>query len=125
MSMVPVRRELEPDLARERSGVEFRHDDPGFAATVVLCGDHDMATSEAVRVALAAFYGRILVDLTRCSFIDSTAMGLLVQKQRELVSDGGSLELLVSADPLSDQPIERGNHRTARAAAHRRFREVA
>jgi anti-anti-sigma regulatory factor len=58
-----------------------------------------------VRVALAPLYGRVLVDLTRCSFIDSTVIATLIEKARALACDGHSLELRVSADPSS--PVAR------------------
>jgi anti-anti-sigma regulatory factor len=54
-----------------------------------------------VRVALAPLYGRVLVDLTRCSFIDSTAIATLIEKARALARDVTLSSLRVSADPFS------------------------
>jgi anti-anti-sigma factor len=101
MSISPLPPDLERDPDDERSSIEFRFDDPGYAATVVLCADHDLATSEGVRVALAPLCGNVLVDLTRCSFIDSTVIGMLIGKARDLRRDGYALELRVSSDPAS------------------------
>jgi hypothetical protein len=75
MSTLPLHLDARRDLAVERSSiVSFRFNDSGYAATVVLCAEHDLATCEVVRVALAPLHGRVLVDLMRCSFINSTVI---------------------------------------------------
>jgi anti-anti-sigma factor len=65
----------------------------GYAAVVELHGEHDLGTAEAVRVALAPLFGATLVDLTRCTFIDSTVVTMLVRKSQALAQDGHRLEL--------------------------------
>jgi anti-anti-sigma regulatory factor len=67
------------------------------AAVVVLHGEHDLTTSEGVRVALAPLRGSVLVDLSPCTFIDSTIISILVEQSHRLVRDGSRLDLRVSA----------------------------
>ena len=69
-------------------------DEPGFAARVRLVGEHDLATREAVRVALASVGGNVLVDLTACPFIDSTMIGVLLESASARTRDGQRLELV-------------------------------
>jgi anti-anti-sigma factor len=91
-----------PDPNRGRPRIDVRLSPLDYyAATVVLMGDHDLATAEAVRVALAPLYGRVLVDLSDCSFIDSTVIGLLIEKSQDLTRDGYALELLVDGSGTS------------------------
>jgi anti-anti-sigma factor len=97
MSTVPREPDRPTSTNAERPRIEVLLSPPDYAATVILCGEHDLATSEAVRVALAPLYGRVLVDLSGCSFIDSTVIGLFVEKARSLTRDGYALELLVAA----------------------------
>jgi anti-anti-sigma factor len=68
---------------------------PSYAALVGLCGEHDLATAEAIRVALAPLLGHVLVDLCDCDFIDSTVISALIVKARELGREGFRLELIV------------------------------
>jgi anti-anti-sigma factor len=67
---------------------------PGFVAVVSLNGEHDLATSEGVRVALAPLRGAVLVDLSGCEFVDSTVIGVLLKKAIQLESAGHRLELV-------------------------------
>src|SRR4051812_8126529 len=69
-----------------------------YAAIVALHGEHDLATSEAMRVALWPLFGRVLVDLTSCEFIDSTIISLLIRKARGLERAGHLLELRLTPD---------------------------
>jgi anti-anti-sigma factor len=80
-----------------RIAVTIDHAQTGdYAAIVALHGEHDLATSEAMRVALWPLFGRVLVDLTSCEFIDSTIISLLMRKARGLERDGHFLELRVT-----------------------------
>jgi anti-anti-sigma factor len=73
-----------------------------FAVVVELHGEHDLATREAVRVALASLRGDVLVDLTECSFIGSTVIGTIVKAARTLASEGYRLELVL---PPPNSPV--------------------
>lgn len=57
---------------------------------VVLRGEHDLSTSEGLRVALASVRGRALVDLTACTFIDATILGVLLAdaRRRDRIGSG-------------------------------------
>jgi anti-anti-sigma factor len=76
----------------------------GYAAIVELHGEHDLGTAEAVRVALAPLFGGLLVDLTNCTFIDSTIVTILVRKAQALAQDGHRLELDA---PRAGSPVAR------------------
>jgi anti-anti-sigma factor len=73
-----------------------------FAAVVELHGEHDLATREAVRVALASRGGNLLVDLSECSFIGSAVIGTIVEAARRLARDGYRLELVL---PPADSQV--------------------
>jgi anti-anti-sigma factor len=73
-----------------------------FAAVVELYGEHDLATREAVRVALASRRGNLLVDLSECSFIGSAVIGTIVEAARRLARDGYRLELVL---PPADSQV--------------------
>ena len=64
-----------------------------------LQGSLDIATSPTVRAALldAAQRGqhRIVVDLSRLDFIDSTGLGALIGSQRRAKENGGEVRLVV------------------------------
>jgi len=67
-------------------------------AVISLVGDHDLAEDEPLRQALdlaAARRHHLIVDLTECTFIDSTVVSLLLHAQGEIVSDGGCFALLL------------------------------
>jgi anti-anti-sigma factor len=64
-----------------------------YSAVVTLCGEHDLASGPDLERALQPLFGRVLVDLSGCRFIDSTTIGLLIRKARELALEGYSLEL--------------------------------
>jgi anti-sigma B factor antagonist len=72
-------------------------------------GELDLYTSERLREKLADALGlggrRILVDLTGVSFMDSTALGVLVEAAKALKSSGGQL-VLVADDPRVTRVIE-------------------
>lgn len=68
----------------------------GYAAMVSLDGEHDLATREAVRVALLPLCGRVLVDLTACTFLESTIIETIVAKASDLKRDGYDLAITTS-----------------------------
>ena len=72
-------------------------------------GEFDLYTTERLRDKLADVLelgGRqILVDLTGVSFMDSTALGVLVDAARALKSSGGHL-VLVADDPRLTRVFE-------------------
>ena len=68
---------------------------PGYAATVILRSEHDLATSHGIEATLAPLAGNVLVDLSECEFMDSTVITVLLRKARELAREGYRLELVV------------------------------
>jgi anti-anti-sigma factor len=74
-------------------------------AMVELVGEHDLGRYEPIGEALhlaAARRRNVLVNLTRCVFIDSTVVGLLLAVRDETTSDGGRFALVVpEAGPVA------------------------
>jgi anti-anti-sigma factor len=70
------------------------------AAVVTLEGDHDVASRGVVADAFSvAATGRdLLVDLTDCTFIDSTIIKLLLQTMRALEENDARLEIVIDSD---------------------------
>ena len=73
-----------------------------FVAVVELHGEHDLATREAVRVALGSVRGDVLVDLSECTFVGSTVIGTIVEAARSLAREGYRLELVL---PPADSQV--------------------
>lgn len=69
---------------------------PDGGAVVHVEGELDMATAPALEEALdeTGFAQRVIIDLTGCTFIDSSAVRLLVASVRDSEAAGGSLELV-------------------------------
>jgi anti-anti-sigma factor len=67
---------------------------PGFTV-VRLSGEHDLATSLAIRAALSSIDGNVLLDLSDCEFVDSSVLRVLVEAAEERAPKGQRLELLV------------------------------
>jgi anti-anti-sigma factor len=77
---------------------------PAFAAIVHLCGEHDMATASEIEDALNSISGDVLVDLSKCTFLDSSTIGALLEDGRRREREGHHLELLA---PHATSPILR------------------
>jgi anti-anti-sigma factor len=77
---------------------------PPYAAVVVLRGEHDLATRDAIAAALDPLEGDVLVDLGECTFIDSSVIGMLLASANRLRGAGHRLELVV---PAGNDPIVR------------------
>ena len=87
--------------------VEVAHDAPHLAV-VTLQGEHDISTSDRwTGLEQAAAHSNVLVDLSACTFADSTVITVLI-RTAETVKAGG--EQLVLVDPA----------RAARDCARRR-----
>ncbi|MGW9032728.1 STAS domain-containing protein, partial [Streptomyces sp. NPDC055722] len=74
-----------------------RADDCGAWAVVILSGEVDLALVPAVREAVDALIAerraRIVLDMTQVSFMDSSALGVLVYAMRRADALGGTLRL--------------------------------
>jgi anti-anti-sigma factor len=62
---------------------------------VSLHGEHDLASSETLRAALAPLLGDLVVDLSDCTFMDSTVIAVLLGKCYDLRDEGRRLELVL------------------------------
>jgi anti-anti-sigma factor len=90
---------LSPDQPQSDIEVEVRPARaPQYAAVVSLRGEHDLATSAALREALEPLFGDVLVDLTDCTFVDSTVIGSLIASAQGLQREGHRLSLVVPPD---------------------------
>jgi anti-sigma B factor antagonist len=72
------------------SEVTVALDDQGIAV-IALKGEHDVATADGLRAALAAEVtaGRpVLVDLTGARFVDSTILGVLLKARKDALAAG-------------------------------------
>jgi anti-anti-sigma factor len=67
--------------------------DGQYAAVVALTGAHDISTRREVERALAPIRGETMVDLTDCSFMDSSVLSAILQKARTLGVEGYGLEV--------------------------------
>jgi anti-anti-sigma regulatory factor len=65
---------------------------------VILCGEHDMSTRVSVSLTMsrAVDYPYVLVDLTKCTFVDSMLVGAITKGAARARERGGRLELAVS-----------------------------
>jgi anti-anti-sigma factor len=76
-------------------------------AIVRLIGEHDLGAYEPLKEALetaAARRRHVFIDLSRCAFIDSTVVCLLLHAQGEVVSDRGQFGLIL---PQEAGPVRR------------------
>jgi anti-anti-sigma factor len=71
------------------------------ACIVTLRGEHDVASSDAVSLALAAArgYGNILVDLAGCTFVDSSLIHALLVAAKRARQLHGALEVVLPEEP--------------------------
>jgi anti-anti-sigma factor len=69
-----------------------------FAALVQLAGEHDLSTAPQLSETIRAIRGNVLVDLSECSFIDSSVIGALLMADRDRAPDGHRVELAVAPE---------------------------
>jgi anti-anti-sigma factor len=64
---------------------------------LTLIGEHDSASSEGLTLALvlARDYAHVLVDLTRCTFLDATILGALLTAGQRMRAADKALELII------------------------------
>ena len=80
----------------EGGTVEIAHPSPRLAV-VTLQGEHDISTSETLEQALAqaAAHSNVLVDLSACSFIDSTVITILIRTAETVKAGGEQIALVI------------------------------
>jgi anti-anti-sigma factor len=76
-------------------------------AIVTLRGEHDLATRPEITAALARAGGEadVLVDLSDCTFIDSSVIGALVAAFQAFAERGRRLELAIPPDAAAIQRV--------------------
>ena len=78
-------------------------------AIVSVSGELDLYTAPRVRTGIheagAVGADKVIVDLSETSFIDSAALGVLVQETKRLEGRGKSL-VLVTSDPRTTRVVE-------------------
>jgi anti-sigma B factor antagonist len=90
-------------VARSTSAYELRHWSPatdGHAHVVAASGELDVQAAPAVRDLLVQLIELgvtdLVVDLSEATFIDSTVLGVLTGRQRQVEAARGSLTLVAS-----------------------------
>jgi anti-anti-sigma factor len=68
---------------------------PTFDAVVILRGEHDMASAGSIDRALGTVAGNILVDLSYCTFCDSSVVRVLFAADHSRRLEDQRIELLV------------------------------
>jgi anti-anti-sigma factor len=63
---------------------------------VTVIGEIDLATTPQVQKAVARYKSRVVLDLRKVEFIDSTGIRMLIQEKKRLVAAGSDLRLLVN-----------------------------
>ena len=79
-----------------QQGVAVDFAQPGIAV-VALFGEHDLSGKQRLSDALAKASVRrdVLVDLSACTFLDSSVIGTLFAARNRLAERGGRLELVI------------------------------
>jgi anti-sigma B factor antagonist len=79
------------------ASIEVREPASGqdYVSVVALIGEHDLATRDQLAEVLAPILGPVLVDLSACSFIDSTIISVLIGTHQSLAQVGHGVELRV------------------------------
>ena len=104
----PVATRLQPSLIPRQSGTRSEPDDTVRVTVtrgpdrhvVAVSGEIDMATAPQMYRALRPLLGgrnHVVVDLADVTFMDASALGVLVAARRELARSGGSLDILPNA----------------------------
>jgi anti-sigma B factor antagonist len=80
-------------------GLEVQFRLPGIAL-VQMRGEHDLSGNEALTevLAIASDQLNVLVDLSACTFIDSSVVGVPIPAGQDIKQRGGRLELVIPPD---------------------------
>jgi anti-sigma B factor antagonist len=72
---------------------EFSVASEGSTTVVLARGELDLAVKDTLSRVLQPLQGRVIVDLSDVTFMDSSAIGVLVGAARRLATSGGVLRL--------------------------------
>ena len=76
--------------------IETRRVDTGEMMVTVI-GEFDMATTPQVQKAISRYKSRVVLDLRKVEFMDSTGIRMLIQEKKRLVAAGADLRLLITS----------------------------
>ena len=79
---------------------------PAYNVVVSLRGEHDLSSAAQVSKTLAMVSGACLVDLSACTFIDSTLIALLIRTARRTTTAGGRIDLLITPGSAVARTLE-------------------
>ena len=72
---------------------------------VTVIGEMDLATTPQVQKVVSRYRSRVVLDLRKVEFIDSTGIRMLIQEKRRLVAAGSDLRLLIT-NPFVRKVVE-------------------
>ena len=89
--------------------VQFRL--PGIAL-VQMRGEHDLSGKDALAEALASASDQlnVLVDLSECTFMDSSVLGVLIPAGQTIKQRGGRLELVIPPEATTASRVAMITH---------------
>ena len=95
--------EQRPQQVPRPLAAELEFDDQISAAIVNLRGEHDISTTPLVNAAFAGAgaHARVVVDLSECTFADSSLIGALVGVHKQLSAREGRLVLVIPTTALA------------------------
>lgn len=67
----------------------------GSATSIHVLGAHDYQNQHVLRDALAPIQSHVVIDLSWCSFLDTSVIGAILAKHTRLAADGRTLDLLI------------------------------
>jgi anti-anti-sigma factor len=90
---------ISPCEGPQRGTVEVAHLEPGLAV-VTMHGEHDLSTRVVLAQALqlAAARSNVVVDLSECSFIDSTVINEFIKCSKSVHAGGERFLLVIPPD---------------------------
>lgn len=97
---------MPPDLPGSQPGIDIHSTRPGVVI-VALRGEHDLSSKDDLSAALeraCAEEPLVVVDLSECTFIDSTVIAALVASYARVREEGRRLALLI---PQTDGIVAR------------------
>jgi anti-anti-sigma factor len=93
-----VRDAIASAIAKDAAPAAVELDAVAGITIVNLVGEHDLSESHLLAAALRSPAGggtRILVDLSRCTYLDLSAVGQLITTRNRLRARGGRLDLFI------------------------------
>jgi anti-anti-sigma factor len=87
------------EAGRERAAITVQFEHQGVV-TVKLVGEHDLSGKQHLRDSIAFASGTcdVLVELSECTFIDSSVVDVLLQARDGLTERGGRLDLIIPSE---------------------------